>query len=156
MSAQQLMEVAPTKHPGGRPKKFTPLALKRILRCARMGMPLSLCAQAVGVSGMGLTLHRRKHPEYEEALQSAIARGVARRLVKIQTAVEAGDWRAAAWWLEHCRPQDFAKNRLEITGANGAPLLGAVAIFLPQKQDGNGSPVVTVPTLAERTHGNGG
>jgi hypothetical protein len=38
----------------GRPTKFTPPVVKRILRCARRGLPLSLIARAVGVSVQGL------------------------------------------------------------------------------------------------------
>jgi hypothetical protein len=82
-------------HPGGRPTKFNPPALKRILGCARRGMPLTLVAKAVGVSEMGLRNFRKGNPRFEAALQRAIARGVDSRLRKIEQAAETSDWRTA-------------------------------------------------------------
>ena len=36
---------------------------------------------------------------------------------------EPGDWRAAAWWLEHVHPDEFGRtSRVELTGANGGPV----------------------------------
>jgi hypothetical protein len=52
--------------------------------------------------------------------------------------------------LEHLHPGAYARNRLEVTGADGAPLAGAVAVYLPQKDgDPNGKPVVTVDTITK-------
>ena len=62
--------------------------------------------------------------------------------------------RAACWYLEHTAPEHFAKNRIELTGADGSPLTGAVAVYLPQKDGGDGSPVVTVDTVKEIANGN--
>jgi len=121
-------------------------------------MPLKLCANAVGVTPFGMSLHRRKHPRFEEALQRAIAEGVKRHLTKIEQAAKDGDWKASAWALEHCHAEYFCKNRIEVTGADGSPLAGAIALYLPQKQDSNGAqlPAVSVPPLlAERNHGDG-
>jgi transposase-like protein len=126
----------------GRPTKFTPDTVKNILKCLGQGMPLSLAARAAGINPLTLTVWRRKHPAFDEAAARAIARGVEKRLKKIEDASEAGDWRAAAWLLEHCQPEHFARNRVEVTGADGAPLAAAVAIYLPQK-DGD-KPIVDV------------
>ena len=146
----------PEKHSGGRPTKFTAPTLRRILRSAKRGLPLSLIAKGVGVTTQGLINFRKDNPRFELSLQRAIVRGVDARLRKIEQASEGADWRAAAWLLEHCQPEHFAKNRLEVTGADGGPLAGVVAIMLPPKTDGNGSPVVTVSELTERSpNGNG-
>lgn len=126
----------------GRPGKFTPKVLRRVLRHARRGLPLTLICKAIGVSTQGLINYRREHPRFEAALQRSIALGMDLRLRKIEQAAQKQDWRAAAWMLEHLMPELFAKNRLEVTGAGGAPLAGVVAIVLPPKTDGNGSPAV--------------
>jgi hypothetical protein len=133
---------------GGRPTKFTPQVLKRILRSARRGLPLSLIARAVGVSVQGLINFRKANERFEQSLQRSIARGADTRLKKIEEAANAKDWRAAAWLLEHCQPEHFAKNRIEVTGADGGPLAGAVVV-LPCKGDGDGGslPVVSIPML---------
>ena len=33
-----------------------------------------------------------------------------------------GDWRAAAWWLEHAHPDEYGAHRVEVTGRDGGPL----------------------------------
>jgi hypothetical protein len=140
MSAEPQMEVAPAKHPGGRPRKFTSQNIRTILRCARRGLPLTLCAAAVGVSSQGLINWRKANPRFELALQSSIAKGMARRLGKIVAASENQDWRAAAWLLEHTAPQHFAVSRqlLEVSGPSGGPL-AQVAFVLqwPHQQTGH-------------------
>jgi hypothetical protein len=77
---------------------------------------------------------KRDDPAFRARVDRAIARGVERRLKKIDRASNAGDWRASAWLLEHTQPQHFARNRIEITGADGQPLAGAIAVYLPQKE----------------------
>lgn len=99
---------------GGRPGKFTTERVRQILECAELGMPLSLCAAAVSISQQSLINWRRNHPEFQEALEQAIARGCDARLKKIKSASDAGDWRASAWLLEHCQPEHFSKSRVQV------------------------------------------
>ena len=66
----------------------------------------------------------------------------------------ATDWRCAAWYLEHVHPESFARNRIELSGPDGAPLAAGVQLYLPKK---DGAPVVEceplqLPALSE---GNG-
>ncbi|HTV42913.1 MAG TPA: hypothetical protein VMF08_20280 [Candidatus Sulfotelmatobacter sp.] len=118
---------------GGRPTKFTPELVKRILKCVERGMPLSLACEAAGIEFCTLQVYRKKHPGFAVRIKKAAAKGAEKRLAKIVAASNSGDWRAAAWLLEHTKPEFFARNRLEITGADGSPLAAAVAIYLPQK-----------------------
>ncbi|HXE41971.1 MAG TPA: hypothetical protein VN516_03015 [Candidatus Baltobacteraceae bacterium] len=54
---------------------------------------------------------------------------------KIESASDSGEWRAAAWLLEHCNPEKFARNRIEVTGADGSPIAaGMIQIYLPRKE----------------------
>jgi hypothetical protein len=99
-------------------------------------MPLGLAAKAAGVSSETFAQWRRKHPRFAELVQQAIAKGADEHLRRIEKAAEAGDWRASAWYLERILPQHFARNRVEVTGAGGAPLVGVV-LHLPAK---NGQP----------------
>lgn len=118
--------------PKGRPTKLTPETRRRILRCIRRGLPLNLSASAAGVALS--SLHKwRGQQSFGDAVQKAIAQGADARLKKIEDA-SVTDWRAAAWLLEHCNPEHFAKSRLEISGPNGSPLAVGVGIYLPQKQ----------------------
>jgi hypothetical protein len=147
------------KHPGGRPTKFTPAALRKILRSARRGLPLTLIAKGIGMTTQCLINYRKAHDHFELALQRSIAKGVDARLRKIQEACDAGDWRAAAWMLEKSHPEFFAKNRLEVSGPDGAPLSAGVQLDLPRKDGGavvETSELAAVPALTEgRPDGNG-
>ena len=43
----------------------------------------------------------------------------------------ARDWRPAAWSLEHRRPKDYGRQRLEVTGADGGPVPLASVVVVP-------------------------
>ncbi|HEV2210214.1 MAG TPA: hypothetical protein VG167_15660 [Verrucomicrobiae bacterium] len=131
--------ILPPRLPGGRPTKFTPANIRRMLKCAKRGLPLTLVAQAAGISFQTLLNYRKANPRFEDALQRSIAKGTDERLKKIEEA-SATDWRAASWLLEHTMPQYFAKSRLEISGTDGQPLAAGVQLYLPEKRN----PVVAV------------
>jgi hypothetical protein len=139
-----------------RPTKFTRRVVKRILKCLQRGMPLSLAANASGVSYATITKRRAESPKFAAALARAIARGADARLKKIEAASASGDWRASAWMLERCHPDHFGKSRLEVTGADGAPLTGVVAVYLPAKDQRNGEPrAITVEEPPKKELHNG-
>lgn len=104
--------------------------MRRIVRYVERGMPLTLAADAAGIAPQTLFNYRSERPRFAAALARAIGRGVEARLKRIEDASNAGDWRAGAWLLEHCQPEHFAKNRLEITGRDGEPIAGQVAVLV--------------------------
>jgi hypothetical protein len=73
-----------------------------------------MIARGCGFSTQGLLNYRRANPRFEAALERAVVAGVDRRLRKIEEASETADWRAAAWLLEHCQPEHFAKTRVQV------------------------------------------
>ena len=120
--------------------KFTPGRVKIILRCVGRGMPLHMACEVAGICAQSLYNWRHKNPKFGELLTRAIAKGVDSRLRRIEKASDAGDWRAAAWLLERTMPQHFARSRLEVTGAEGAPLMAGVTLYLPKKDGQPESP----------------
>lgn len=152
-TAQQITVPARRKN-GGRPSKFNWRLVRRVIRSAERGMPLCLCAAGAGISHQSLIMYRKQHPKFDAAVQKAIARGIQKRLEKIEKASDSGDWRASAWLLEHCpgSVEHYAKNRVEVTGVGGAALTVGVAIYLPQK-DGT-LPATIVDTKKEIEYGN--
>lgn len=137
----------PARRKNGRPTKYNWRTVKRVIRCLQKGMPVTLAASAAGITFQSLCTYRTAHPNFDAAVKKAIARGVEKRLEKIEKASEAGDWRAAAWMLEHCQPEHFAKNRIEVTGADGAALTVGVGIYLPKK---DGAPSVEVNAVVKK------
>jgi hypothetical protein len=142
------------RRPVGAPSKRTPDVADRICLAVSKGVPFCHAARLSGISYSMLCDWRNTDPEFSERLDAAISEGVEKRLKMIQDAADGGDWRAAEVWLRLVLPSEYGRQRLELTGANGSPLAGTVAIVLPQKVD-NGPPVVTVPALEERTNANG-
>jgi hypothetical protein len=97
----------------GRPSKFNSVVVRQITRALSSGAPLKYAAARAGISFETLCAWRARFPEFDLAVEQAVARGVEQRLKKIQKAGES-DWRALAWLLEHCQPETFAKSRIEV------------------------------------------
>lgn len=138
----------------GRPTVRTLGRARTICSALARGLPYIHACAVARISFETFSRWRGSDEQFRAQIDEAIAKGVDRRLRKIEDASAAGDWRASAWLLEHCQPEHFARNRLEVTGAGGTPLMGAVAIYLPQKDgNANGSPVVALN--ARKEIGNG-
>jgi hypothetical protein len=139
---------------GGRPSKHSREAVSAILRGLRRGFPVTLACEAGGICVATFNLWRRKHEKFDLQVRKALVTGIQRRFAVIENCLNSKDegvkLSAAKWMLEHCSPEHFARQRMELTGADGAPLSGAVAIYLPRKDgDTNGSPVITMGPAKE-------
>src|ERR1041384_3874555 len=106
--------LTPTRGKIGRPTKRTPAVVRKICRGIADGLPLQYAAATAGVSGETFALWRRTFPDFNEAVEQAIAKGIGKRLAQIKRAGDEGDWKAAAWWLEHVVPEHFARSRIEL------------------------------------------
>ena len=98
----------------GRKTKRTPFVERKICRAIADGLPFGLAAAHGGIKGVTLNMWRRKFPQFNEAIEQAIASGINRRLKQIRRAGDEGDWKASAWWLEHVVPEHYAKSRIEL------------------------------------------
>ncbi|HLX73035.1 MAG TPA: hypothetical protein VKV04_25700 [Verrucomicrobiae bacterium] len=144
------------RNKGGCPTKFTPERRKRLIQLIARGLPFSHACSAVKISFQSFTNYRRQHEDFREEIERAVAKAVDKRLRIIEQAADEGDVSSAKWLLEHLHPQYFARNRIEVTGANGAPLTGAIAVYLPQKDGENGGArVITVDARKELPNENG-
>jgi hypothetical protein len=98
-------------------------------------MPIHYAATLAGVAVSSVHYWQQRFPDFRQAIEEARARGINENLKVIQKAART-DWRAAAWYLEHVHPENFARNRVEISGPDGAALQTggtAVLIYLPAK-----------------------
>jgi hypothetical protein len=98
----------------GRRTKRTPFVTRKICRAIAAGLPFKLAAAAAGITGGTFDKWRNDFPEFNEAVETAIAAGIKSRLNRIQKAADEGDWKAAAWWLEHVCPEHFARSRVDV------------------------------------------
>jgi len=98
----------------GRPTKRTPATVRKICRGIAEGLPFKFAAVAAGVSEETFCKWRAEFADFNEAVQQAVASGITKRLKQIKRAGDEGDWKAAAWWLEHVVPSEYAKSRIEL------------------------------------------
>jgi hypothetical protein len=133
----------------GRPTKFTPETRQRLIELVARGLPFNHACHAAGVSFQSFSTYRSEHPDFREEIEQAVAIAIERRIKIIEKAADDGDVNSAKWLLEHLHPQHFARNRIEITGADGSPLAGAIAVYLPKKDGDTSEPPVTVDATKE-------
>jgi hypothetical protein len=143
---------------GGRPTKYTRESVATILRGLRRGYPTTLACEAGGICVATFNLWRKRYGKFDKNVRKAMVTGIQRKFQVISECLGSKDeairLSAAKWALEHCSPEHFSRQKIEVTGADGAPLTGAVAIYLPRKDgDTNGSPVVNVNPAKELTDG---
>jgi transposase len=143
----------PARRKKGRPTVRTPERAKILCDAVAAGLPFIQACAVAKICAETFCKWRDQDANFRQAIETAVALGVARRLKKIEDASDAGDWRASAWLLEHVHPQYFSRNRIEVTGADGAPLSVTVAVCLPQKDD---EPAIEVHAIPENIPVNGG
>lgn len=98
------MPSKPTGRPNGRPSKRNDEIEKKILDSLRAGNYLETAARFAGITYETLNEWRKQFPEFSEAVEQARAEGEVRSVAVINRAELAGDWRAAAWHLQHAFP----------------------------------------------------
>jgi len=98
----------------GRPSKYEQKTVRGICEAISDGTPFTYAAAIGGISYETFCQWRKKFPEFSDAIEAAMARGIRARLQLIVKAAESGDVAAARWWLEHVVPEHFARNRVEL------------------------------------------
>ena len=125
----------------GRNTKLTKHLIKKISEYISQGNPFYVAAALCGVSeasfykwkaegikllrdeGKKRTEQQKIFVEFIEAIKKAEAEAISRNVKLISEAAQT-TWQAAAWYLERRHPEDFGKKeRHEITGAEGTPLI---------------------------------
>ena len=99
-----------TPNKAGRPTKYGPETVDRLLAALADGLTQKQACIASGICENTLASWREKHPELEARL--AQAREIARRkaLAGIKAAGEAGDWRALEAFLRMSFPADYRRD----------------------------------------------
>lgn len=119
----------------GRPTKYTPETVKRILEAIKLGVAYVDAANYGGVSFETFNEWRKQYPEFSEAVESASGQAVTACMAKIQKAATEGSWQASAWILERRHPDRYGRTRVELTGAGGGPVaVSAHVVVVPQME----------------------
>jgi hypothetical protein len=114
----------------GQPTKKNPLALKRILKIAKSGLPLHFVAQAGDITRETLIQWRKQDPDFDRLLQAARLEAVERRWNRIEKAAIGSEehppaWQADAWALERAHPQHFSRPETQLHLENNVTNIAA-------------------------------
>jgi hypothetical protein len=112
------MQTAQTdKAKTGRPSKLTESRMEKLIEALRAGAYRIDACRAAGIHYNTLLAWEKKgeaqekgeFSEFLEALRMAEAEAVITNIDVITRAAQDGDWRAAAWFLEHKYPDRWAR-----------------------------------------------
>ncbi len=110
----------PAQPGAGRPTKYKPETVEKILEALRGGNTRRASCAVADVSQDSLALWLRIYPEFAEAVEKAEGKAEAKMVSIIRDASET-TWQAAAWWLERKHKAEWS-SRVEQTGADGSPV----------------------------------
>jgi hypothetical protein len=98
----------------GRRSLYTPQLEKRICKLLAKGNTIIATCDAIGITTT--TFHQWCDDKPDFLAATSRARGLARlHHVKVLTEAAKTDWRASAWLLSHCWPQEYSEqSRMEI------------------------------------------
>ena len=112
----------------GRPTDCTPDLIQRAGDLLAKGHPVRAMCRALRISP---TSHynwtergdagEQPYLDYVNAVRVGMSTAEAIALNAVRDAIPK-DFRAATWWLEHVMQEDYGKQRMEVTGANGGPV----------------------------------
>ncbi len=106
--------------------KYTEETIGRILHALERGATQKASAAYGGVTEETFYIWRKDKPDFAARVQEASHRGQVELLEAIWTAKDKGDWKAAAWILEHRWARDFAiatQNRLSLHEKTQGPIV---------------------------------
>ena len=92
---------------GGRPSKYQPGTVKRILAALDDGLTQKQACIAAGICENTLATWRDKHPELQAKMAEAREQARQKALARIKAAGESGDWRASEAFLRMSFAADY-------------------------------------------------
>jgi transposase len=111
--------------PAGRPTKYTPETVKKIVDAIRVGATFRLACDYAGITEETFSQWRKKYSEFSDAIKEAEGAGAVGWLAKIEKAANDGSWQAAAWKLERRYPKEYGRQVVE-TEHSGAVTIKVV------------------------------
>lgn len=127
----------------GRRSKLTPETVAKVAQAIKAGATRRLAAEYAGV-GESTLLHwlaatTKATEPLRVAVQKAEADSGVAALARIQTAAQNGDWKAAAWILEHRFPNEYGRRSALAVAIAAAPVPTDYAAMERAAQTGIGA-----------------
>lgn len=92
----------------GRPTKYLPATVDRILMAVRSGTPRIHAGRFAGIADRTMSLWLATKPEFKDAVEKAESEFIAETVARIATHGR-DNWQALAWILERRYPADFGR-----------------------------------------------
>jgi len=93
----------------GRPTKYVPETIEKIVNAIAVGSPFSHACNYAGITFETFNEWRKQYSEFSEKVKEAEGKAVIGWLARIEQAAKDGNWTAAAWKLERRYPHDFGR-----------------------------------------------
>ena len=130
----------------GRPTKYTPEVVTKMLDAIRMGATYELAAGYAGVSKDSFERWRKNKADFAARIKEAEGVGAIGWLAKIEKAASDGTWQAAAWKLERRYPSQYGRTVKEHVGPNGGPVqIRTIEVVMPNGGDDDDGTLVRWP-----------
>lgn len=89
--------------------KYTPETVKRLTDAIKLGATYELACGYAGIRYETFRVWQRTKPAFSAAVEESAGAGAVQLLGKIRQSANDGDWRAAAWVLEHRHPEQYGR-----------------------------------------------
>ena len=119
------------------PEQLDAVTKKKVTDALRLGLTERLAAQYAGLTFQRYLSWRKKDASFADAIKQAEAIGAFAWMARIEQAAAGGDWRAAAWKLQHRFPAEYGRQIMEHGGEGG----GAIPVRFVTVEVPNGSMV---------------
>jgi hypothetical protein len=86
---------------GGRPSKYTDETVARVVEGIKLGLTYELAASYAGISWDTFDRWRKGKADFALRISEAEGKGAALNMARINKEAQEGEWRAAAWIMEH-------------------------------------------------------
>lgn len=107
---EEPVSVVAVPNKGGRPSKYTPETVKKLLTAIADGLTIRQSCSAAGIGEQTLRDWQQRYSDVEPRLAQAREQARQNALACIKAAGEAGDWRAAEAFLRLSFHQDYRRD----------------------------------------------
>lgn len=97
------------KHPGGRPTKYTPEVVNKIVKTIEAGNYAVVAAKCAGIAEDTFYDWLKNKPGFSELVKKAESGAERESVDKIRSCQKG--WQAHAWWLERKFPERWGRDR---------------------------------------------
>lgn len=99
----------------GRKTKYTPETVGKIVQAIKLGATYKLACGYAGISHDTFYTWMSTKPEFSETIKEAEGAGAVELLARIKKEAAEGTWQAAAWILERRHPEDYGRQRYDVS-----------------------------------------